>query len=473
MEFVLGGVLVGPVAIYYIVTSMHSRSSASWLVKLAVFGAAAILVLLPFHATLTVSLSQLTGHYTLLRLWKEVLLVPLAVSAAYLGLRRPPVRRQVLGSKLFWLIVVFAAVQVVWGVAALKLGQVGPKALGYGWIIDTRFLVFFVAVWVLALISSKLARWWPYFVFIPALVVAIFGLLQYFVLPHDFMKHLGYNSATIFPFEDINNNTRYIRIMSTLRGANPLGTYFVLVITLFIVWSARRFIMAVRSRLYGRSVIIGLYAVLCALALMLSFSRGAWVGLIVGLVALAWLLRQHLPRRIAAVAAGVLGAALVGLGVLTFVAHNPVVQNIVLHTEDHSVVASTSNEGHTSALQTGVSELLHEPLGRGPGTAGPASVYNTGHPGRIAENYFVQIGQETGWVGLLLFIAILSGLARVLYRRRDHVLALGLLAALAGLTVVSLTSHAWADDTLAYVYWGLAGIACALPAYSESKKSAD
>jgi len=34
-----------------------------------------------------------------------------------------------------------------------------------------------------------------------------------------------------------------------------------------------------------------------------------------------------------------------------------------------------------------------------------------------------------------------------------------LLASLIGLIFVNLVSHAWADDTLAYVWWGLAGIA--------------
>lgn len=469
----LGWIPVGPVAIYYIVTPMHNHSSALWLTKLAPFGVAIILALLPFHATLTVLLAQLTGHYTLLRLWKEILLVLLAVSAAYLGLRRPPVRRQVLGSKLFWLVIVFAAVQVIWGIAALALGQVTPKALGYGWIIDTRFLVFFAAVGTLGLVSPKLTRWWPYLVFLPALVVTTFGLLQYFILPYDFMKHLGYSSATIFPFEDINHNTHYIRIMSTLRGANPLGAYLVLVITLFVAWAAKPFVTAVCQRSYRRLGVISLYGAACMLALLLTFSRGAWIGLIFSLGVLIWLVRRYLSFRVVAISAAILGAVLVGLGALTFIAHNPVVQNIVLHTEDHSAVASTSNEGHTSALQVGLSDILHEPLGRGPGTAGPASVYNAGHPGRIAENYFVQLGQETGWVGLLLFVAILGGVARELYQRRSQVLPLGMLAALAGLVVVNLTSHAWADDTLAYVYWGLAGIACALPMSGGSKKPAD
>jgi hypothetical protein len=42
-------------------------------------------------------------------------------------------------------------------------------------------------------------------------------------------------------------------------------------------------------------------------------------------------------------------------------------------------------------------------------------------------------------------------------------LALVLFASLIGITVVNLLSHAWTDDTLAYVWWGFAGIALAAP----------
>lgn len=446
---------------------MRSSLFASWPTKSAVLIVAAILVLMPFHATITVFLSQFVGHYTLLRLWKEALLVPLTGYVVYVGITQPAIRRQALRNKLFWLIAAFIAVQIVWGAVAVVGGQVTPEALGYGWIVDTRFLIFFVVVWVVALMSPKLVRWWPYLVFVPALIVAVFGLLQYFVLPYDVMKHLGYGATTIFPYEDINHNIHYIRIMSSLRGANPLGAYLVLAITLFTVWAAGR-LTAARRRSYKQLAAFTLYAAMCVLALLLTFSRGAWLGLAASLIVLVWSVRRRLPLRLVAVVAVALGLLLAGFGVLTFVVRNPAVQNIVLHTEDHSAIASTSNEGHSSALQTGLNDLLHEPLGRGPGTAGPASEYNTGHPLRIAENYFVQIGQETGWLGLLLFIAILGGLMRSFYCGRGHLLATGLLAALAGLTVVCLTSHAWADDTLAYIFWGLAGIAYA--SYTTSKK---
>jgi hypothetical protein len=143
--------------------------------------------------------------------------------------------------------------------------------------------------------------------------------------------------------------------------------------------------------------------------------------------------------------------------------HNTRFENVFLHTQDHSASAKSSNQGHVGALKDGVHDLWHQPFGRGPGTAGPASVYNDGHA-RLAENYFIQVGQEAGWLALGLFIVINLGVAYLLWLRRADPLALSLFAGLIGLTFVNLLSHAWADDTLAYVWWGLAGIAMAQPA---------
>ena len=419
----------------------------------------AVFILLPFHATLTVFLAQFVGHYTVLRLWKEFLLFFLMLGAVYICISSPEIRRRVLTSKLTWLIFAYLGVLLVWGIIAWATKSVTLEALGYGWVVDARFLLFFMAVWIIAQSSPQPGQIWPWLLFIPAAIVVLVGLLQYFVLPYDVMKYLGYSAATIFPYEDINHNTAYIRVMSTLRGANPLGAYLLLVIVLLVAWLAKH----VRTWGSWLKLLISVYAVLAVVVFTLTFSRGAWIGLAVSLAAAAWLLRNRVSRRVIAVAAGACGVLVLSLLVLVFVARNPAAQNIVLHTEDNTTIATTSNEGHASALQTGVSQVIREPFGRGPGSAGPASVYNSGHPARIAENYFIQIGQETGWAGLVLFIAVLIALGVQLYVRQNNTISFGLLAALAGLTVVGLTSHVWTDDTLAYVFWGLAGLACAQP----------
>jgi len=151
-------------------------------------------------------------------------------------------------------------------------------------------------------------------------------------------------------------------------------------------------------------------------------------------------------------------------GLYLLLRNNIGVENALLHTQQHSRIASTSNAAHASALRAGVRDVLHQPFGDGPGTAGPASVYNGSHGARIAENYFIQIAQEAGWLGLALLLAIFWLVARQLYeQRRSSPLALALLTSFLGLFVVALLSHNWTDDTLAFIWWGFAGIALARP----------
>jgi hypothetical protein len=137
---------------------------------------------------------------------------------------------------------------------------------------------------------------------------------------------------------------------------------------------------------------------------------------------------------------------------------NQTFQDTFLHTSATSKSAKSSNQKHESATITGLKDVIHQPLGSGVGSAGPASVYNN-HPARIAENYYVQITQEVGIIGLALFVGILAATSLSLYENRQDSLSLILLVSLVGISFVNLLSHAWADDTLSLVWFGFAGIA--------------
>jgi O-antigen ligase len=193
-----------------------------------------------------------------------------------------------------------------------------------------------------------------------------------------------------------------------------------------------------------------------------SGSRGAWLGLIAAAMTFGWLRlnsRQAKQLFLTGIAASLIAAS----GIVVLLRDNDFVQNIVFHTDEHSTSKVSSNSAHVAYSIAAAKEIISEPLGRGPGTAGPAGVYNTGHPARIAENYFLQIGQETGWLGLGLFLAIYALLAWELWLRRKLLLAQVLLASLAGLSVMALLMHIWTDDTIAYLWFGLAGILLAQP----------
>jgi len=408
-----------------------------------------ILVLIPFHAFLTVWLASNFGHYTALRLWKEALLIVCALGALYLLLTDIKIRSHTLSRRLVWLIVTYGLLQLGYGLLALHWHNVTPKALGYGLIINTRFLVFFLFCWAVALRTARLHKNWQKLLLWPALVVIVVGLLQALVLPSDFLRHFGYGPQTILPFETINHNAFYVRVQSTLRGSNPFGAYLVVPLTVLSV-------LIVRGQRNWQRLALLLAGLV---ALFFTFSRSAWLGAAIA-ISLAVILGARAPqtrRRFAYLAlAGVVALAGIGLALH----HNARVENVVLHTESGTTAQLSSNQGHVSAFKSGLSDIVHHPLGLGTGTAGPASVYNN-HQARISENYFLQIGQETGLLGLLLFVLITGGVGYLLWLHRADPLALSLFASLIGLTVINLLSHAWADDTLAYVWWGFAGVAMA------------
>jgi O-antigen ligase len=416
-----------------------------------------ILALLPFHAFLTIWASTVFGHYTALRLWKEVLMAIAGLGVLYLVLFDRKVRLHTLRRKLTWLILAYLVVQIVWGLVAWHKGGASLKAMSYGVLLNCRFLLFFLLAWVVAVRTDRLERRWPKLLLWPSIIVVVFGLLQVFVLPIDFLRHFGYGPDTIGPMATINHNVNYLRYMSTLRGANPLGAYLLLPISALVVLLVR----------YPRSwnwtkvlLLVGSSAML-----LFSFSRSAWIGAVLSIATAilaaspaAWWRRHHRP-----LIAGAAVVVLLFVGGAFALRGNSGFQNFVFHTQDNSAVKTTSNGAHLTAVRDGLTDIAKTPLGHGPGSAGPASIYNA-QPGRIAENYYIQIGQETGWVGLALFVTIVAAVGYILWTRRQMTLALTLLAALVGISFVNLLSHAWTDDTLAYIWWGLAGIAIATPA---------
>ncbi len=426
--------------------------------RFAQFLVAVTLVLVPFHAFLTVWTSTIVGHFLLLRLWDELTLGLLALAVLYWLIHDPELRRRFVSNKLVRIIIVYAGVTLLLGCVAIIRHAVTPMALGYGLIINLRFLVWFLAVWIVAQRSDWLRRRWQALIFLPLVVVIIFGLLQFFVWPPNVLSHFGYGPNTYEPFITINQDSTIVRVQSTLRGANQLGAYLALI--LILLASLLAF-----ARRQWKMWLLGAGA---ALLLVLTFSRSGWLGAGFGAAIVVVARLRHKLGRNGLVAITATAVLIGAIGFAVFNA-NPGAQDVVLHVSDHSTATQSSNEQHASALSSSVLTVLHEPLGRGTGTSGQASWYNGGHPIRNPESLLLQIGEETGWLGLGLFLAILTLLGKQLWQRRQDPLTLSLFASFLGLVVVSLFTYSWADDTLAFVWWGLAGIALARAASSREQ----
>lgn len=416
-------------------------------VRIAQWCGATIIALVPFHAFLTVWGASFGLNYTVLRLWSALLLgVLIGCSVVWLA-RDASLRTWVRHSFLARISLIYAALSVLMGLRGLLLGNVSGVALLTGLLQNLRYVAFFLVVVAFIKYSQNTGGRWLRILLIGAVIVSGFAVLQYTALPHDFLGRFGYNVSTIEPFETINNNPDYLRVASTLRGANPLGAYLVVVIAVLAAFWPR----------LQHKAMWGIMLVLVCAALLFSFSRSAWIGTVVALVCVFILrLRTRQQWRRAGLVAFSLGVVLVA----AFIAfeQNRAVQNALYHTDDNSTVAVSSNDQRSTAIITGVRQVVQEPFGRGVGSAGPASVHNDVAPIRLAENYYLQIGQEVGWAGLFAYVVLTVLVGTELWRRRQDPLALGLLAAFVGLFFVNMLSHAWADDTLAFIWWGLAGV---------------
>ncbi|MCB9822894.1 O-antigen ligase family protein [Candidatus Nomurabacteria bacterium] len=440
----------------------------SLLVRILAIGWLTLIVLLPFHAFISTWGGTSIGPLNLWKAWKEILLsilVVIVIAQSFVDVEM---------FKFFWkswitrLIVFYGLLHVL--VTLIIGNQASPLAFGLA--INLRivsmFLVGGVVFYYLKPDKKELMK----LLIVPAVLVILFGLLQMFILPYDLLSHFGYKEGvTIAPFNTIDQQIDQLRIMSTLRGPNPLGAYLILpgilllgliisVIDRFKKESGKK---SFKNAIVPASLLLGMLIVLYG-----SHSRSAWLGFVVsGGVYL--MVKLSTKWRLILVSIGLVGLVVGALG-LYQLRDTSFVQNVILHDNPEVGPAQTSNSDHTLAIKNALGDIKQDPLtGCAPGCAGPASFYDPDGV-KLSENYYLQVAQEVGVVGLGLFIAINILVGIQLFKRRQDVLALALFASLIGLSIANLLLHVWADDTLAYIWWGLAGAVLVSARTSDNKK---
>lgn len=430
------------------------------IISLSTFFISLIIVILPFHAFLTVWFASNFGHYVLIRLWKEFLVLFLSViSIIYLILNKK-LRQIIFHNKLIWLILAYGIIDLLVSFYHFFIVKnISFKALSYGLLDDLRFLVFFVICMIFTLKTERLAKRWLKFIIWPAFIVILFGVFQVFILPANFLTHFGYGLKFIMPYQTVNNNPHYIRILSTLRGSDLLGAYLILPISTLIILSLRH----PKSWLWLKLTILGLGLIV----LLFSYSRAAWLGQILALV---FILIIEYRRQITNLFKKINKIILVGLGLVLLaiiifgglkISHSHTFQSVIFHYQGNQSSKNSSDYLHLLAIKDGLNYMINHPLGTGAGSSGPASIYNTRSKARITENYYLMVGEETGWLGMIAFILINLYLGLLLYRNKQSDLAFSLFISLIGLSFVCLLSLEWTDDTMTYIWWGLAGISIA------------
>ncbi len=435
-----------------------------WIAKVLKGGVMAILVIAPFYAFLVVVLASHLKHLDLFKIWKEIALASLFVLLVGFVVTHWQSSRLYIKNKLIILSVLYGLLILVVASYDLLTARVSRPAVIYGLLVDGRLIGFFVLVLSISLVKQFHTKVpWRRIIIIPAILVVSFGLLQMTILPKDFLGHFGYNAQTIAPYKTIDNQPNLVRVQSSLRGPNPLGAYLLVISSILVA-----LIIKEPHNPYRKRFMLLLLASL--IVLFGTYSRAAWAGAFISLVIILALSFKPPPRKSSLVLPGAVIAITILVGTVLLFRNTYLFQNVFFHTSNRSTSSVSSNAQRASAFKNGLHDIINHPFGTGVGSAGPASLRNTKHPARLAENYYLQIGQEIGVIGLVLFIAIQFLVVVHLYNTRNRVLALSLLASFVGLIIVNMTSHAWTDDTLAYVWWGLAGIAVAPAILNEKRK---
>ncbi|MGB3023193.1 MAG: O-antigen ligase family protein [Candidatus Saccharimonadales bacterium] len=406
--------------------------------------AVVVMMLTPQYGFWSTWLGTLVGP---LWLWKASLDIIVAVLALLLigwALLHRQTMRPIVGLAFVRLMIGFSTLALIVTSAVSVGGEQLAAGLAFGLRYILLFCIMFATSWLLGVGKAWRTMTQRYLVLVTLFLVG-FGLLQVTVLPVDTLTQFGYGPGTIAPVSTIDNNPDARRAFATMRGPNDFGAFMIVLLAVACVMTMPR-----RQRY--------VVAAAAGLGLLVSGSRSAMLGGGI-VVASALVLRygRHVLRRRQAVA-GIVVAAIVTVGLVIAATTIPELRLIVFHSspgDTHLTEGSTDKHWQQTAM--GLKAVVDRPLGCGLGCAGPASFY--GEVPSISENYYVQIAEETGIVGLVLWGAIFVVVMRELYRlaQRDEIARMLFVSGL-GITAVGFWLHVWADITLSLVWWGLAGL---------------
>lgn len=401
-------------------------------------GLLAIIAVMPFHAFIVIGLGHFLGRQALWQAWKEALIVAMLLAAALLAWRQRQGLLQLKQGYNYWALA-FVAIGLL---TSLGSGAFATTSFWYGLKTDVAMLLIFGLAQLVA--SRSFKRQLTKVHLVTAAMVSGIAVMLALIIAPTILTWFGYGPNTIMPAQGI-AGSNLNRVFSTLGGPNQLGAFLILPICITTALLLRHW------RWH--------YAITLALAmvsLFFTYSRSAWLGAFAGVATIV--VMSSKSRRHQAIAGAILGLTIItGLFSKQLISIIPQLDAYLYHEDSVSAADLGSDDKRLAEWHRSATAFLDQPFGRGFGSAGPASFHS--HQPLISENYFLQIGIETGIAGLIAFSAFQLLVGRALWQQqREHGLAVPLLAALVGINLVNLFLHGWADSTLALVYWTLAGV---------------
>lgn len=352
--------------------------------SLATFVLIALFFFLPFSSWLV----SITGKPSL-SLVRDVLVIFLFI----LGLAAILFTREKINNKnLIFISLLF----ILWGL----LTFFWKEASVLQWLRGFRFT--FVPILLLVSLQlfdfSKNQRkkiYWS--VLLSSFIILILTFLEFFKIKIPLISEVSQEGAlnTIHAV-----GGEFIRLQSVLAGPNAFGLYLLSIIAFLIT-----------ARLYlSRKILF--FIPLFVLALALTFSRSSWSGLI---VLLLLILFYYLKKQFGSFAVSIWFASSVFLIslVLWFGYQSVSFNSLITHGASSTERVEQYQRVWDQRYEIGI-------LGRGMGTAGPSSQNRIdGGPNHWTENIYLDMFEETGLIGLSLFLFFLIILGYTLYNKKN------------------------------------------------------
>lgn len=405
-----------------------------------------LLAVLPFSAFLTTWIRFGLGFDSAIpiNIWKDVLVL-MVVGLGFLNWIRGYVRIKL--DLLSWLVLTFIGLSILSGIF-----QTADFAkVGYGFKYSVEFFILFLAVrhffvWTPVQIDTLVKAAMG-----SGIVVILFSLLQAFVLPHNFLTHFGYSTnisswvagEPLPMYHRVSEADNLIRLQSTLSGPNQFATYLLILLPLLAL-KLRSLVSPPQRWLTYVAAGFGL------ISLTLTFSRSAYLGIIVGTLA-GVIAFVHNPKyRIPLLTILLLG---IGLAVTLVVSIPGLYEQIVIR--------QASSTGHYKEAINAFGLIIAHPLGYGIGNAGPAThLLSDSTSLGIPESWYLQTAIELGLIGLVLFVLILMLTLKnfyIAYKKIHDPIYASLAISLVAIGVSSLFLHSWEESAVALSFWALAG----------------
>jgi O-antigen ligase len=312
-------------------------------------------------------------------------------------------------------------------------GEVGIFAL--------RVLFQPLLFYFLGFLFPKNRRWvqWTVALFVlSGVTLALHGLYQY-------ATHAPMPASWV----DVHEGDIATRAYSIIENPNGLGA--VLLMGTLVSLS-----LALRSGL--RSLQRWVMAAACLVQLAgvaVTFSRGAWLGLGAGLVALLLMsYRRYL-------------VPLVGLGVVGWFALPATFTRRLTFAFSSTYLAKSASAGRLFVWRLAVHDVAAHPwFGVGLGTFGGTAAVTFGYGRLWVDNFYLQLAAEGGLVLLALFLWVLlraaKGLVRGYLATPDpylRALAAGVFGGFIAVAVANVTASVWETLAVGVGFWFMTGLA--------------